>query len=192
MTDKAENRRGRPTKLTQEMVDLAFKYLDDSSREWEDREEPRAADEDTEDEDGEVTTKASKHKQVMVKVKKKPRLVNRPRLAFTLGVDEDTMLAWTKPREDDDAVMTKLREDFLGALKGIDSLMHSMLLERGFDGESSSQVTNRILAAKYGYKERVDGTSAEKPLPAPTTIVATNEDVQRAVTAFEEALRPKR
>jgi len=184
MKDKKEKGRGRPTKLTQEMVDLAFKYLKRSSKEWEDRYEPRAADEEEEG------TKSS-HKQIMVKVKKKPRLVNRPRLAFTLGVDEDTMANWCKPHEGDSEEMKSLREQFFGALKGIDSLMHSMLLERGFDSESSSQVTNRILAAKYGYKERVDGTTQDKPLPAATTII-TDESVQKAVSAFEEALRPKR
>ena len=201
MNEEGKNLGGRPTKLTDEMVDLAFKYLSDCSKEWEVREVPKDIvdyeypEDDEVDEEGKHSTKPRKvERQDMVEIKAKPRLANRARLAYTLMVNQETMKLWTKPHDGDDERMTQLRKRFSAVLEALDDLQESVLIERGFDGESSSQVTNRILAAKYGYKEKVDSTTDGKALPAggTTIIAAASDDLQKAVAAFEEALRPKR
>lgn len=156
------------------MVDLAYKYLEDVEQE-------NIVTKQGYDKEGEASWQQTA-----------PKLPNHARLAYILGISKQTLYNWSEPHEEDDEETKELRAKLLDCLSRVKALQEAMLSENGTAGVFNPAVTNRILAAQHGYKEKVDNTSDDKPLPAPTTIVVTDEKVQQAVAAFEEALRPKR
>jgi hypothetical protein len=170
-----KNRGGRPTKLTQAMVDSAYEYLEEIESDY-------------------ITVKRGMDKDGETRWEQTaPMLPNHARLAYRLGISKDTMYEWCREHEGDDDELTTLRSEFSHCLSRVKAMQEAMLNENGAAGVFNPAVSNRILAAMHGYKDKVDTTSDDKPLQNSTTVlVAADEKVQSAIAAFEEALRPKR
>lgn len=204
MTEETKKKNGRPTKLNQAMVDSAYAYLAESAKDWKVYSEPREievikkVDEDQANDFPTLEESVSKSekkgpkmfKTIMVDVLKRPRLVNHARLAVNLQVVKSTMYEWSKPHDEDDEEMIKLRESFSNCLGQIANLQETMLVEYGADGKYNSAVANRILAACHDYKDRTDVTTNGKELNSEPTELTP--DQAKKVAAFQESLRPKR
>lgn len=83
--------------------------------------------------------------------------------ALFIGVNESTLYEWEKKYP-----------EFSKSLKKIKSEQHDRLVHKGLSGDYNPMIAKLILSSNHGYRERVDGTTNGKDLPAPIMPINRN------------------
>jgi hypothetical protein len=133
---KPKHAGGRPSKLTPEVIEKAWEYID-----W------------VQSEEAMIPVKDIYADGIVVGQHKVPQCPNLAGLACYLKVARETLYEWGKNNE-----------EIRHIIKEVQSLQENLLVKEGLSGRFNSQVTNRILAAKHDYKDKSDVTSNDQPL----------------------------
>ena len=74
-------------------------------------------------------------------------------LATYIGVGKTTIERWATAHP-----------EFRVSLDILNAVQEDMLIQRGLKSEYNSTITKLMLSSNHGYKERLDGTSGDKPI----------------------------
>jgi len=142
---------GRPTKLTEEVVRKAEKYVGECISGLDDI----------------LVKKVYSNVGMVTQELFAPRLPNPARMAMRCGIHKATMYRWLIKQNADgekiefkDKTETKkynaLLERFCDCFAYVENCQEVVLVEEGGAGRLNAQVANRILAAKHSYQERTE------------------------------------
>lgn len=128
--------RGRPTKYSQKILDLTYKYI-----------------EMCEDETIQETVGLSAKGTELFKNKIQVKLPSVEGLAYYLHIDKTSIYEWEK-----------LHQEFSHALSELRAKQANVVLNKGLSGDYNPTIAKLILSNNHGYKERTDTTTNEKPV----------------------------
>lgn len=74
-------------------------------------------------------------------------------LAIKLGVSDDVIADWQKPRAKDDKIIKRMRKDFSGAIKRLKNYQKLHLIVSGLGGKATPSVAIFLLKSVHGLKE---------------------------------------
>lgn len=134
---------GRPTKLTEEVVKAAEKYVEDCFTGLDEIIVKRGF-----DKDGETRWEQTA-----------PRLPNIARLGLECRVDKSTLYEWEKPNggsetQKDDENVAALRRRFSHCIRAVQQLQEAMIVEEGGSGRIHPRFAAFLASAKHDYAER--------------------------------------
>ena len=166
-----KNLGGRPTKLTEETVNLAELYVSDCEQGLK-----------------EITVRQGLDKEGDTRWQQTaPRLPNIARLAINCRIAKSTLHEWMKPSAGDDEKKANLRKRFTDAYVHIGNLQEACLVEEGGAGRLNPAVVNRILAAKHNYRDKTDVTSNDNELKATLNLI-TNPTISKKIQELDDEI----
>jgi hypothetical protein len=93
-------------------------------------------------------------------------------LSVYLGISRETIYAWHRDNE---------KEEFSDIVKQIMSTQGKTLIKGGLNKDFSPQIA-ALMLAKHGYKNEVDVTSGNKPIPLLNALHDNNSDKKDSET----------
>ena len=130
--------RGRPTKYTEEMPDKVIEYINQCVDKLE------------------KVAKTEGSSTVTYDLRLKVNIPTVEGLATFLDVNKTTIYEWEEKHK-----------KFSNALEKLRMAQHDQIVSNGLGGTYNSTIAKLMLMNNFGYKEKSDVTSDDKPLPTP-------------------------
>lgn len=162
---------GRPSKLTQELLEKAREYVLECKENKNDIQVRRGL-----DEHGDTRWEQTA-----------PRLPNLNRLALVCGIHKGTLYRWRDGLDSDGNEIEKeegymaLLAEFRNLCEHIESLQELCLVEEGSAGRLNPAVATRIMATKHGYVEKIESNNN-------TNLSVLTDDLKRLGDELKDAI----